>query len=287
MRVAVLGAGGMLGHDLVATAPPDVEVLPFRHADLDITDPAAVKRLFAEHHPDVVINAAAYTAVDKAEEEPEIAERVNGWAPGVLGEAAKRAGSRVIHFSTDYVFDGTANEPYAEDAPTNPINKYGASKLMGEKALQASGAEALIIRTQWLFGMHGRSFPRTMWERAKARQPTRVVNDQMGKPTYTIDLAGVTWALLIHRQATLFDIQRLHLANAGRATWYEVAERVFSHARSASLLSPIASSDYAMRAPRPLRSVLDTSRFTSVTDRRFPEWGSGLKRFVHALTKTE
>jgi len=162
MRAMVLGAAGLLGHDLVATAPPDMTLFPFPRADLDITDTEALAATVREVRPDVVINAAAYTAVDRAESEPEAAFRVNDAAVGELGRIAREAGARVIHFSTDYVFDGTSAEPYAEESPPNPLNVYGASKLAGETALRASGAPCLIVRTQWLFGAHGRCFPRTM-----------------------------------------------------------------------------------------------------------------------------
>src|SRR2546430_11106456 len=173
MRVMVLGAGGMLGHDLVATTPPDVTLFPFPRSRLDITHNEAVAKALGEVRPDVVINAAAYTAVDRAESEPQAAVRVNGAAVGALGRMARAAGARVIHFSTDYVFDGQATRPYREDSPTDPVNAYGTSKLAGETALCASGPEHLVVRTQWLFGVHGKSFPRTTWLRARSGLTTR------------------------------------------------------------------------------------------------------------------
>src|SRR2546422_626556 len=170
-------------------------LFPFPRGDLDITDTEALAATVREVRPDVVINAAAYTAVDRAESEADAAFRVNGAAGGGLGRIAREAGARGIHFSTDYVFGGTPVEPYAEESPPNPLNVYGASKLAGETALRASGAPCLIVRTQWLFGAHGRCFPRTMWERATARSSSRVVSDQVGHPTCSVDLARATWSL--------------------------------------------------------------------------------------------
>jgi dTDP-4-dehydrorhamnose reductase len=286
MRVAILGAGGMLGHDLVATAPAEVTVVPFTHADLDITDAAAVERMLTEQRPEVVINAAAYTQVDKAEDEVELAHRVNAWALGMLGQAAARVGVRVVHFSTDYVFDGTAHTPYTEDTPTNPINQYGLSKLRGEEALRASGAEALIIRTQWLFGIHGRSFPRTMWERATAGQKTRVVNDQTGRPTYTPDLAVATWNLLSLRPAGCRKPNIVHVANEGVTTWYDLARVVYGAAGVRDLVSPIATADYPTPARRPAHSALDTGRFETQTGRCLPSWEHAIGRFLAQIGAT-
>ena len=223
MRVMILGAGGMLGHDLVATVPTDVDVHPFSKATLDITDSAAVEGAARHVRPDVIINAAAYTKVDQAELEPTIAFRVNAQAVGELGCVAVNTGSVLVHFSTDYVFDGISSAPYREDSNTNPLNVYGASKLAGEVAIRKSRAKHLIVRTQWLFGVHGRSFPRTMWERARANAVTNVVNDQRGRPTYTVHLARTVWALCQRGVHGLINV-----ANAGNATWFDVATHTFS-----------------------------------------------------------
>jgi dTDP-4-dehydrorhamnose reductase len=275
MRAMVLGAAGMLGHDLVTTAPPDVVLFPFPKAELDITDAAAVAAAVREVRPDVVINAAAYTAVDRAESEPEAGFRVNGAAVGELGQIAHQAGVRVIHFSTDYVFAGTSAEPYTEESPAHPVNVYGASKLAGETALKASGAQYLIVRTQWLFGLQGRCFPRTMWERATAGSPSRVVSDQVGRPTYSVDLARTTWQLVALELAGV-----IHVANAGTASWYDVAKRVYSAARAEHLLQPCSTAEFPTPARRPARSVLSTARGEQALGGALPRWGDSMDRFI-------
>ena len=220
MRVILLGATGLLGSELMATAPAGYSVAGFSKAQVDIQDGESVSRQIAELRPDIIVNAAAYTAVDRAEREVALAHAVNDVAVGALGRAARHHGASVVHFSTDYVFDGTAATDYAEDATTSPINVYGKSKLAGEQALRASGADSLVIRTQWLFGTGGRSLPRTMWERAQAHLESRVVSDQIGRPSYAPDIAKATWQCIgIRARGTL------HLANSSSASWYELATR--------------------------------------------------------------
>jgi dTDP-4-dehydrorhamnose reductase len=258
VRVLLLGEGGMLGHDLLAAAPSNIlvhsasEVLGRR---LDITDRDRVIDALSRARPECVVNAAAYTKVDEAEKETDRALAVNATAVGALGEECAARGIRVVHFSTDYVFPGTETRPYRESDPTSPVNAYGLAKLRGEHALAASGVRALIVRTQWLFGRAGRSFPRTMWERATAKQPTRVVNDQVGRPTYSRDLAQWTW-LLVGRGVDGI----IHAANAGATTWFDIAARVFAAARVPALLTPCTTADYPTPAKRPSYSVLDTTK---------------------------
>jgi len=279
MRAMILGAGGMLGHDLVATAPDRIGLVPLAKADLDITATPALAATIADVRPEVVINAAAYTAVDGAESDPELAFRVNGEAVGELGRVAARVGARVVHFSTDYVFDGTASRPYTEESPTNPVNTYGASKLAGETALRESGADFLILRTQWLFGMHGRSFPRTMYERARADLATKVVADQTGRPTYTRDLASATWRLIDRCARGVF-----HVANEGEATWFDVALHVFAWVGRRDLLSSCTSTDYPRPARRPRYSTLDTRHLNQFLEAPLPTFRTALDDFLHRLT---
>jgi dTDP-4-dehydrorhamnose reductase len=278
MRVVLLGAGGMLGRDLVATTPQGVSLFPATRAQLDITDDVAVAARVAEVRPDLIINAAAYTAVDRAESEPQLAFEVNGRASGELGKIAARARIRVVHFSTDYVFDGTAKEPYVEDASTNPINVYGASKLAGERALRESGAQHLLIRTQWLFGLHGDSFPRTMLERVAQGIPTAVVSDQTGKPTYTVDLAISTWRLIEARVEGV-----IHVANSGWATWYEVGRHVFTLAGKPDLITSCTSSEYPTTASRPSYTVLSTAKAEAALGHGMPDWRLALERFIRSV----
>ena len=279
MRAVILGAGGMLGHDLVATAPEGITPISLAKAQLDITVTPKLAAALRDARPDIVINAAAFTGVDRAESERELAFRVNGLAVGELGRWAMRSGVRVVHFSTDYVFDGTASHSYAEDSPTNPVNVYGESKLAGEVALQESGASFLIVRSQWLFGVNGRSFPKTMWDRATAGLPTRVVKDQTGRPTYTRDLARATWTLIVRGAAGV-----LHVANQGQATWFDIASHLFCRAGKADLLTSCRTEDYPTRARRPQYSVLDTRRAESLLGAPLPYYSAALDDFVLRLT---
>src|SRR5829696_7818887 len=233
MRSVIFGASGMLGSDLCATAPPGTALVPLGIDDADITDPTQVAAVLRDARPDWVINAAAYTSVDGAETEQDVAEAVNGRAPGHIAQEAARRRIAVVHVSTDYVFAGTATTPYQEEDPVAPVNAYGESKLHGEQAVLRSGAHVLVLRTQWLFGRSGTSFPRTMWERATAGLPTRVVNDQVGRPTYTRDLAAATWKLVERRASGV-----VHATNGGAtATRFEFAREVFSRAGAESLLT--------------------------------------------------
>lgn len=278
MRVLLLGAGGMLATDLAREAPPHVDLRSLSHAECDITDAAALDRELGRVAADVVINATAYTAVDRAETERELANRVNGHAVGQLGMLCAERGARVIHFSTDYVFPGDASRPYREDDPVAPLNAYGASKLLGETLLARSGARYCVVRTQWLFGRNGRSFPRTMWERARAGQPTRVVSDQQGRPTYTVDLARATWAVMAAGTTGI-----LHAANQGATSWFGLAQRVFDRLGAGELLSPCATTDYPTPAKRPAFSVLDTSRLEAIPGGAMPPWEDAVDRFLDEI----
>lgn len=278
MRVLLLGAGGMLGHDLAAGAPPSVTLVSLARAQLDITRSDAVAATLAEVQPQVVINAAAYTLVDRAEAESQAALAVNGAAVGQLARLARRAKARVVHFSTDYVFDGTATLPYFEESPRHPINAYGLSKAAGERDLQSSGAQYLLVRTQWLFGEHGPSFPRTMWERARAGRATRVVNDQLGRPTYARDLAAAVWRLIAQNACGMMNV-----TNHGQATWFDVAARVFARAGRPDLLTPCATADYPTKAKRPRYSVLDTERAEKALGGALPNWEEAVDRFLETL----
>ena len=278
MKVFLLGCRGMLGTDLAATAPAGTRVTGVGIEELDITDPAAVARAFDDVRPDWVINATAYTAVDRAETERALAFAVNGDAVAGLVRECESRGAGIVHYGTDYVFDGNGTRPWREDDATAPLNAYGESKLAGERAVLEGRARHLMLRTQWLYGEHGKSFPRTMWERATAGQATRVVSDQHGSPTYTVDLARATWALLGSGNTGLF-----HATNAGEATWYDVAARVFAAAGRAELLSPCATSDYPTPARRPAYSVLDGARLRAAGVVMRP-WTEALDEFLGNLS---
>lgn len=278
-RVVLIGARGMLATDLRATAPPDVQVEAFTETELDLTNGDAVSRALDEIKPDWVVNAAAYTRVDRAEDDYDAALAVNGTAVGQLGQLCASRDIRVVHFSTDYVFPGDATRPYRETDAVAPINAYGRTKLAGERGLLASGAPALILRTQWLFGLVGNSFPRTMWERALKRLPTRVVADQVGRPTSTLDLAHAVWELTRQNVRGIY-----HIANGGDpATWFDVALVVFRAAGADDLLAPCTSAEYPTPAARPAFSVLETTRLALDTGVILPPWRDALARFLDQL----
>ena len=269
----------MLASALLASAPADVDLVALTRAELDVGDGAQVEAEMRVLRPDVVLNAAAYTHVDRAESHPGEAERVNAVAPGLLGKAATQCGAKVVHFSTDYVFDGSTDSAYGEEAATNPINVYGWSKLRGEIALRESGAQHLIIRTQWLFGPAGRSFPATMWMRASKGVLTRVIDDHTGAPTSTEDLARATWTLL--EQDGI-----LNVVNEGSTTWHGVAQRVFAAAGCAHLLSACASSERHPPARRPMHSRLSTVRLRALGG-VLPHWTDALDRYIARLSATD
>jgi dTDP-4-dehydrorhamnose reductase len=281
--VLLLGAQGMLGSEIAALAPPGVLLHTGVDsvASINVKDRAGIASALEQLRPRWVINAAAYTRVDLAEQQRVEAFAVNGEAVGGLAQECASRGICLAHFSTDYVFSGAERTPYTETAETRALNAYGASKLRGEELLRASGARHLLIRTQWLFGRTGRSFPRTMWERAKSEQPTRVVNDQTGRPTYAGDLAKWTWELIGRQAQGIF-----HAANRDAATWFDVARRVFDAMGVTELLSPCTTEDYPTAAARPLYSVLDTTKLETTLGRRVRHWHSALDELLEHLRAT-
>lgn len=272
----------MLGRDLAQLAPAHVEVVPRTRAALDVTATHALAAALDDLRPDLVINASAYTQVDRAESEPDAACLINADAVGELGALAAARGVGVVHFSTDYVFDGAARRPYREDDPTAPLGVYGASKLAGERHLLASQPRALVLRTQWLYGAHGRSFVRTMWERATRGAPARVVNDQRGAPTWTADLAHATWALVARGAAGGV----YHAANTGEATWFDVARHIYAAAGCPDAVTPCATADYPTPARRPAYGVLDTAKLARAGVVLRP-WPEALDAFIATVLRAE
>lgn len=261
MRWLVTGAGGMLGHDLVGELRArGEEVTGLDHAALDITAPESIERAFAAHHPDLLVNCAAYTAVDDAEQDEARALRVNGDGPRLLAGACAAHGARLIHVSTDYVFAGDAGTPYAEDEPPSPRTAYGRTKLAGEQGVadELPGASA-VVRTAWLYGVHGRSFVRTMIELEARLDTVDVVNDQRGQPTWSADVAAFLADLgpRVGRDTTGV----LHATNSGEATWYDLAREVFRLLDAdPDRVRPVTSAAFPRPAPRPAYSVLAHGR---------------------------
>jgi dTDP-4-dehydrorhamnose reductase len=291
MRVLVLGRTGQIatalcarlpahGHAAVALEPPA----------LDITDAASVASAIAAHRPDAVVNAAAYTAVDRAEDDRDAAFAVNGAGPGLLGEAAARAGIPVLHYSTDYVFDGTKGVPYTEDDTPCPVGVYGASKLEGERRLHAAQPRSTTLRTAWVCSAHGGNFVKTMLRLAAERPELRVVADQHGAPSFAEDLAAATIALLPRLAAApagdpCFGV--FHLTGAPHATWHDFAAAILAGAaargRAVPPLVPIATADYPTRARRPADGRLDCTRAARILGLAAPDWRAGLDRCLDAL----
>jgi len=261
MRVLVLGAGGQVGQAVARTVPRGHEVIAKTRAELDIGDSSAVDRAVAAARPDWVVNAGAYTAVDLAEDEPAKAAAVNDTAVGLLAEAAGRAGSRLVHLSTDFVFDGTSGRAYRPGDAPRPVSVYGATKLGGESRVLGSDCGGIVLRTAWVYASAGRNFVLTMLRLMREREQVRVVCDQIGAPTWASGLARAVWALIdVGAAAGIY-----HWTDLGVASWYDFAVAIQEEALARGLLKraaeivPIATSDYPTRARRPAFSVLDAS----------------------------
>ncbi|MEH6580562.1 MAG: dTDP-4-dehydrorhamnose reductase [Halioglobus sp.] len=258
-KVLIVGAGGQLGQELQLSAPPGVDCVAVTRAQLDIGDAAAVSALIGKEKPHLVINAAAYTAVDKAESEPEAATRVNAVGPENLARACRDSGARLVHVSTDFVFDGHASSPYRADSPTSPLSEYGRGKLQGELAVQQLLPDALIIRTGWVYSRFGGNFVKTMLRLMAEREELSVVVDQVGTPTWANGLARAIWAA-----AGLSGLNGIyHWSDAGVCSWYDFAVAISEEASALGLLAraakvlPIPGSSYPTPAVRPEFSVLD------------------------------
>ncbi|MFP5240007.1 MAG: dTDP-4-dehydrorhamnose reductase [Acidobacteriota bacterium] len=280
MKVAVLGGRtGLLGMPLTrAFEAAGFETRPIGRADFDICDASATGAFLDEFQPDWVVNAVAYTAVDKAEDEPDEASRLNRGLPQMLGKLCKDRGVGLFHYSTDFVFDGRKTTPYTEDDPTGPLCVYGHTKLDGEKALALAAPEKLIVaRVAWLFGPDKKNFVHTILNLAKQRDELSVVHDQIGSPSYTPDLAAYSVALVQAGATGLF-----HLANAGRASWCELASEAVTAAGLSCQVRAITSDQWPMKAKRPAYSVLSTAKFTEATGVSPRPWLQALREYVFA-----
>ena len=294
MKILLTGKNGQVGFELQRALAPLGEVVAVDQHDCDLSNPDAIRQLVAKVAPQVIINPAAYTAVDKAESEPQLAQAINGTAPGVFGEEAARLGALVIHYSTDYVFDGCASGAYLESDTPNPQSVYGKTKLAGEKALQASGADHLIFRTSWVFGAHGANFAKTMLRLAAEREGLKIVADQFGAPTSAALLADVTAQVLGQYKCqgrTGFPFGLYHLVAGGCTTWHEYAQTVVRAALAAGKplkltaddIVPITTADYPLPAPRPANSRLDTQRLRETFGLELPAWQSGLGHVLQQI----
>lgn len=266
MIALITGSGGQLGRALQTTCPAGVEFVAPPEAEFDITDADAVSRVVAAARPDVIINAAAYTAVDRAETDEAAAQRVNVNAVGLLAAAARNAHAAFVHVSTDFVFDGTAHMPYPPDAAPNPVSAYGRTKADGEAAALEFHGSPLIVRTAWVYAAHGANFVRTMLRLMAERDELRVVADQIGTPTHVPTLARVLWSLAAGGHTGIF-----HATDAGVASWYDFAVAIRDEALAAGVLTrpvvvlPIRTRDYPTPAQRPSYGLLDKTATWAIT----------------------
>ena len=275
MNVLITGALGMLGQDLVRVLEGSHHLITPSLDDLDITKPEQTEKCITLHAPDCVINCAAYTNVDGCETDSENAFAVNAAGAGNLARACRQCGAKLVHISTDYVFDGTGRQPYTEQDEPNPLSVYGRSKLAGERCIQAAMDDCVIVRTEWLYGRRGTHFVGRILQLARERDTLEVVDDQRGSPTCTADLARAIEALLSIPARGIY-----HVTNAGFCTWYGFACRILALAGSPTRVWPIASTHLARPARRPAYSVLDCSRFIRDTGHALRPWEQALEDFM-------
>ncbi|HEU0098286.1 MAG TPA: dTDP-4-dehydrorhamnose reductase [Allosphingosinicella sp.] len=293
MRVLVTGREGQLARSLAerSAAIPGLSLETVGRPDLDLEDPGSIEAAISAAAPDVVVNAAAYTAVDQAEDEPERAFRINAAAAGEVAAAARRAGARVVQVSTDYVFDGTGQGAYAESAATCPLGVYGRSKLEGEQRVAEAAPDHVILRTAWVYSANGRNFVRTMLGAAARRDELNVVADQRGSPTAAGDLAdGILALAAAWRERPRLGLGGVyHLAGAGEASWFDFATAIFEeaarHGLPTAAVKPIRTADWPTRAARPANSVLDSGRFAADFGYRAPPWRRSTAAVVAELAR--
>lgn len=287
MRIVVTGASGQLATALgeVAAACPQVELVAIGRPELDLERMETIGPAVAAARPDIIINAAAYTGVDAAEDEPDRAFAINALGAGEVARAAAAAGAPVIQLSTDYVFDGSSSLPYDEEAPTNPLNVYGRSKLEGEQLVRAAARDYVIVRTAWLYSPFGRNFVKTMVELARTRDEIPVVADQRGSPTSALDLADALLKLAAGIDRVVG--RTFHIAGKGSGTWVELAEQALKVSRSAggpsAKVQLISAADFNARAVRPRYSVLSSAAFEQSFAHQIPEWPQSVGAVVRRL----
>jgi len=283
--ILLVGSTGQVGWELQRTLSSIGDVVSASVCGsfgpkVDLTDKDQVSRLFAQVQPEIVVNAAAYTAVDKAETEEDLARAINATSVGLLGELARDAGAAVVHYSTDFVFSGTSRSPYREQDEPGPLNAYGRTKLEGERLLLDSGAAAVVLRTSWVYGIRGQNFLLTMQRVMRERAEVTVVDDQVGSPTWARMLAEVTAQLLAQVAVAKLDLGEVrgvyHLSAGGQTSWYGFARAIWEAAGSPCRLKPITTHDYPAPAKRPAYSVLDNSRFQATFGLALPDWRHSL-----------
>jgi dTDP-4-dehydrorhamnose reductase len=292
-RILLTGASGQVGWELRRTLSGLGEVLALDSKAMNLADAAAVRQTVREIVPAIIVNPAAYTAVDKAESEVELAHAVNATAPGVLAEEAGRLGALLVHYSTDYVFNGSGTTPWREDDACGPLNVYGATKLAGERAIQSSGCRHLIFRTSWVYGARGSNFLQTMRRLMRERPELRIVDDQIGAPTWCRDLAEATAQVLSQIASPTSGFEEnapwgvYHMTNSGETSWHGFAQAIqaleeFDETCAPAHLLPIPGSDYPTPARRPLNSCLDNDKLEQTFGLRLQDWRAALALCLEA-----
>jgi dTDP-4-dehydrorhamnose reductase len=294
-RILIVGAYGQVGRELQRSFADAGEIIARDRDTVDLADPDQVRAMVRAAAPDIILNAAAYTAVDRAESELEQAMAVNAKAPGILAEEALRAGALVVHYSTDYVFDGSKESPWIETDKPNPLNVYGASKLAGEEAIQQVGGKYLIFRTSWVYGPHGQNFLLTMLRLGRERESLNIVDDQVGAPTSSIELADATRAIVSGVLAGRFgDASNwaglYHMTNSGSVSWCVFARAIFERANALldgkmPTVNPIPSSEYPTPARRPKNSVISNEKLHVCFGVHLAPWQSALNEVLRRLTE--
>lgn len=286
-RILLFGRDGQVAWELRRTLAPMAELTCVGRNEANLAEPDSIRRVISAAAPDAIVNAAAYTAVDKAESETELAHRINAEAPGVMAAEAARRGALLVHYSTDYVFPGTKGTPYTEDDPTGPLGAYGRTKLAGEEAVRAPGGSHLIFRLCWVYGNRGSNFLLTMQRLAREREEVRVVADQHGCPTWSRMIAEATAHALrcLHTAADARAVTgTYHLCAAGQATWHEFARAIIdplpADRRRCREVRAITTAEYPTPARRPAYSVLDTSKLEQVFGLRLPDWRESLRQVL-------
>lgn len=290
LQILLIGSNGQIGLELRRSLTSLGSMLALDRAMLDFADPDAIRKVVRENRPDLIVNAAAYTDVDRAESEPSLAMAVNGTAPGVLAEEALRLNALLIHYSSDYVFDGIKRTPYLESDIPNPLNTYGKTKLAGELAIRATGVRHFTLRTSWVYSIHGKNFLTTILRLSKERQELHIVDDQIGAPTPAHVVANITARLVTCAtdQDKNADLAHgvYHLTTSGEVSWFGFAQAILT--RSAQppprpRLIPIAAKDYPSIAQRPANSRLDCRRLSQTLGIAMPPWQQGLEECLHQL----
>ncbi len=295
-RILLTGKNGQVGWELQRTLAPLGEVVALDRQQLDLVKPDQIRERVREIKPSLIVNAAAYTAVDKAEEEPELAMAINGIAPGILAEEAKRLNAAIVHYSTDYVFDGTKTTPYTEEDLPNPLNVYGRTKLEGERAIQAAGVPYMILRTSWVYGMRGKNFLLTVLRLAQEREELRIVDDQIGAPTWSRMIAEATAQILaqvylpvISHSSPLTEKKGIyHLSAGGQTSWYGFARAIVARISETSTQSvkliPIPTSKYPAPARRPAYSLLSKAKLNGAFGLAMLDWDRALELVLEECT---